>query len=600
MTCDMPKASETGILDSDKPGHVLSAASASRSIDFYREDYDISESWLKKTHDDWLFATSPTNLWLKTGGKLVATPYHVRQRTELEIGNLPELERNYVKRYRPTKMGMVKPDKRLVIGSVDSALNAYHCFRSNTDMTSSFIEWEDDFNRKVGPQGHGVHESRLLDVVKSYYDTPRARSWNLNTCLEVRDCLVEYARDLKRKKGSVNYHPFVLDGDKAAGLPFMGHKSDQRVLDAYNQVNDQVDPDVFYPDLIYHRNQRNKIRAVFCASIYNIASMADLLGSVRSFVKGESGYRAWDNPATNLNPALQSHMQSDKYLFVNGDLKKCDMSISWPVVRTVLFEYYQELVGKRRACRLFRSIEKCFVTDFIVGSYVISGEHGAPSGNIFVTDCETSLLLGSQLLAAKRLGMTHSFAEQLGDDLCAAIPAPQASQYKDMLVSVMNELGVEMHSDEKNSVGKFPEFLSRHYELDFPGKDGVIPGAYPMPLLLNSIFNPETAPAAFSDRVGAIFQKLDNLYGHPLWEPMCVYLFENHLFQKFPVDTSSATAADDWWVKLYGVKWNHESSPSAALYNQLIPEARIKAIEARIEYDRLRASIMKELEGYSD
>lgn len=420
-------------------------------------------------------------------------------------------------------------------------------------------EYEEEMYAKMGFQGGPVPDSVLRPLFERYYTHVNFHvPWEMVWARKVLCDMVE--RKVKQVGKAVN--GYVSLPNTKAKFPFGGVKNDAINGSQPEWAEGCYGP--LYPAQGGHRYQRQKPRTIFMDSSVNVARVQRILNAARIWFRDNFPdlYSTWRRDQENTIPWIRKMIGKRRW-FMEGDYEAMDTHMCLDAARFIL-PYYKAVLPEDDYVILADYVEYAFTQPLVWANEIWTGLHNLFSGEPITNDFEThfSITLQTAIILALRLRWGELRA--LGDDTILATSSYESAAIAAKWFKALAEQCGQKVNTQKLRISRVPRFLRRtHFERHTTSEE-VQPGAYPAPLFFNSVFFPEYPQKNKADGIVAILQACDNFYGHPSWGIVIPKIF-SLCVDRTGIDNPADTTPKDWWYKLYGEKWNPESSVSVKL-----------------------------------
>lgn len=466
------------------------------------------------------------------------------------------------------------PSPRILQDSAESYFAHFQELRAAVLKNHPIVkEWDEEWDRKCGPQGGNFPFSDLEKQYDASYELAQ-RTIALSNLWIGRDYLL---RLIGQTIERVGYPQMDLDGlwrgtdDTFAGLPTCGRKG--------SYLAETYVPGLGWrhvvPNLPGQRYQRLKKRSINMSATSNVRYMEKILSAVRNWLRTylPEFFGGWINPAMEVAPTITQAVRRN-WWSVETDFDGCDQHFGLDLISEAIFPIYELLLPKMEFMRFAAFIEECYYEPVFCGSYCRIGKHNSFSGEAHVSDFETMYDVMLGLTAAFEAGATYGqyHIVAIGDDLTVLVKGSErlARRVFDTAASVADANGMALSIPKCSVTRGNARFAKRLYVPGLPvmynalGAEYII-GAYPSSLTINTIIWPEYHAASRAEEILATVQRFDNLYGSPMWAPAVQDFFSRAVDKadrKLLLDFPANATLWDWWARLYGEAWYLGDSPT--------------------------------------
>lgn len=440
-----------------------------------------------------------------------------------------------------------------------------HLSMNGSKRHKLYLEYCSEMLTKCGRQGGRYEFSKLESLVEEYY-THAEQPVHIDDFLrQGRDCLLRIIKDRLEKAGRPCYvvPKYYMTN---SGLRTMAKKGSWRA--ETHSSHYWIHP---YPNIPGQRIMRNKQRVIFMDDVSNVRAIEETLSAVREWLRTNipEFFGAWTNPKTGVNPDLTRFVDRQAY-FIESDYEGMDMHFTIQVVVELILPIY-ELLMPDTYLSFASFVEELFRQDLFMGDYIITGLHTVFSGQAFTNDFETIYSVILYLGKCLYYGILQNVViKAMGDDVTMGIIRCTdrfPTYFLDSIIDSSNQAGMVIHSLQsgKSAIRKGETIFCR--KVFYPAgnrEDGILMGAYPSPLVLNNILQPERLSPTPGRTAIATLQRLDNAVGAPDYSQLVqrvISASELDLIH-FTDDDLENERENDWWFRVYGEKWDPASSPT--------------------------------------
>lgn len=445
---------------------------------------------------------------------------------------------------------------------------------------SLYVHYATEMLDKCGRQG-GIFPYEILESKAEEYYKESSAPVHVDEFLRLgRDLLLQLITDRLEKHGPPCYvvPKYYMT---SSGLKTMTKKGSW--LAETHASKYWIHP---YPNLPGHRVMRGKDRLIFMDDVANVRAIEDTLSAVRDWLRSylPEFFGAWVNPRIGVSPDITRFVLRGAY-FCESDYLGMDIHFSRVVVSEIILPIYEKLMPDTFLS--FASfVEELFEQPLYMGNYLITGLHNLFSGQVITNDFETIYTVVLYIGRLAVLGLLDNcIIKAIGDDATVGLlGCTKRMPYylMDAVIDSSNQANMIIHSVDsgKSAIRQGETIFCRkvYYRQGKKDDNGNLIGAYPSPLVLNNILQPERLSETPGQTAVATLQRMDNACGSPEYF---------HLVQKVyssvqDLDLCRVTDADisgesdkDWWFKVYGEKWNPEASLSYRLCKKLTEEGHL-------------------------
>lgn len=455
--------------------------------------------------------------------------------------------------------------KQFDIGDWFNSTVVPHLSMNGSTRHSLYLKYCTEMLSKCGRQGGHFEFSKLESIVEEYYTHAEQPVYIDDFLRQGRDCLLRIISDRLQKAGLPSYvQPKYYMTN--SGLYTMTKKGSWRAETHASHY--WIHP---FPNLPGQRYMRGKPRVIYMDDVANVRAIEETLSAVREWLRTNipEYFGAWLNPQIGVNPDITRFVDRQAY-FVESDYEGMDIHFTIKVVVELILPIY-ELLSPDTYLSFASFVEELFRQDLFMGDYIITGLHSMFSGQAFTNDFETIYTVILYLGKCLYYGILDNvIIKAIGDDATMGIIRCSErfpNYFLDSLIDSSNQAGMVIHSFEsgKSAIRKGETIFCR--KVYYPaGKrsDGILMGAYPSPLVLNNILQPERLSPTLGRAAIATLQRLDNAVGSPDYPQLVqrvISATELNLLH-FSDSDLEIEREKDWWFRVYGEKWDPESSPT--------------------------------------
>lgn len=423
----------------------------------------------------------------------------------------------------------------------------------------------------VGPQGMSFSVKDMLDYYGDSFRNAR-RNPTFKAVLTGRDILMQAIRNCLDKYG----YPqpvSVTFKNAASALPVCGKKGDFRA-ECYGVAPHHP----IYPNLPGQRFMRNKRRTINQDAVFNVRQLEESLASCRLWLRTylPEYFGAWLDDKYWVAPNFTRYV-ANSYA-VETDYKSMDTHYQPQLAREVVYPIYELLLPMEKQ-HFLMYVDALWSQPVYFGDFMLCGLHDLFSGQEITNDFETITQVCESLGVIYENGLQSDVRVTVhqGDDQAALFSSEKsARRYLDEYITEANLNGLDMEPS-KCAVRKSSVMFCRKWYYP-TAKRGYNPvteeymmlGAYPSTLAINSIVTPERSSDTVGQLAVATYQRLDNCVGSPDFYVLCDHVKR---YTKLPSISISEKdieqySSKDWWFRVYGEKWDPNSSTSFRYLNR--------------------------------
>lgn len=435
--------------------------------------------------------------------------------------------------------------------------------QNNSQRHALYLKYCTEMLDKCGPQGGHYSFETLESLVEEYYVNAEQPVYIDEALIQGRDALLRIIASRLEKSGPPQYvaPKYYMTSSGLYTMSKKGSWSAETHASKY-----WIHP---YPNMPGQRVMRNKQRVIFMDDVANVRAIEETLSSVRDWLRTNipEFFGAWLNPMEGVNPDITRYV--DKHaMFVESDYKGMDMHFTWSVTQQLVLPVY-EVLAPDTYLSFASFVEELFRQPLYMGNYLITGLHTIFSGQAFTNDFETIYSVILYLGKAIMYGILENvILKAIGDDVTLGIlHCTKRFPYYllDSIIDSSNQAGMVIHSIEsgKSAIREGETIFCRKvYYPQGKRRDNILIGAYPSPLVLNNIIQPERLSPTMGRAAIATLQRLDNAEGSPDYSQLVqtVIKISNLNLMQFTESDLEMERDNDWWFKVYGESWNPVSS----------------------------------------
>jgi len=323
----------------------------------------------------------------------------------------------------------------------------------------------------------------------------------------------------------------------------------------------------FLPTIPGQRRMRGKDRVIFMDATVNVRAQEPYLNGARIWFKENfpEFFSAWTRDDIHLRPGITRAIDR-RCAFANADYKSMDVNFRKRIAMELIYPIYCELYPDM-ALTIGAHFEQNFEQDIYLGKYLLRGLHSILSGANITNDFETLYSIILILGALAILSLEAEFIAALGDDVTVAFRKRiDAQRFLNKQAEISDAAGMVLHPDKSEVTDGFVTFCRKtYYPAGKRDECGYLYGAYPSPLCVNNIIQPENPTFEAGEAFRSDLQRLDGLIGNPDADFVIqkyIKHSKNDLLKVLATDDWYASNQDwrDWWFRVYNESWSPASS----------------------------------------
>nr|QXV86696.1 MAG: RNA-dependent RNA-polymerase [Picobirnavirus sp.] len=489
-------------------------------------------------------------------------PLSEHRRLELDpTGKASVFVANLIRADDITNMTPPSPDLRHV-----DWVSTYQSFRMAhyTERHSLYWQFADEFVTKMGPQGGRVPMHLILQSLEESYTRAHSRR-KFDAINYGHKILLASIKEMINRVGVPSPVPVRYLHTNAA-LPTMG-KKDSFLANTIGMSNWRH----VQTDLVGTRYQFQKPRTIHQDAISNVRYVEEYLARVRQWLVRyfPQWFGGWQNYRVSIAPAITDAIARGDINY-EGDYYHMDEGFGRLLAKKFILPIFELLLDPAEFLHFSSYVEEMWEQPIFMGTFCLCGEHNLLSGVGPTQDFETYYSLQLHLGCEFVSGAKATAVAIIGDDSLALFRKKDrraALAYKDAIEREASLNGMRFNLEKCRFDTPDYRFCKRIY---YPGAPthwvagrAVQLGGYPYTRTMNTMALPErsTKPSLL---VAAQLSRMDNALGSPNWAQ-----FVDLMYKHSDWKVNEAAYADlqeladlDWWYRVYGERWDPQSSPS--------------------------------------
>lgn len=475
--------------------------------------------------------------------------------------------RAHISKLQSSKYRYTRPDDKYI-------LKADRYFERLSIPKCSAHQLYYDFNKKylgkVGPQGGSYPFQVLMDSLRAYY--PTEITAKPNYALVGLQYIVRLIGQLKSMFGSIYKYTTTSITGTCSGLPWMRKKSLPQFCRCYSPISSLSFK--LLPAIPGMRKLKNGNRVIFMDAEENVRRYEKLGSLVRQWLREHlPWFSGWLNPDKGLRENATKIIDK-RMVNIELDAKKMDQHFSESLTYQLVCPVFEALLDEIDYLYFMRYVDQMYKQPLYLGDSVLTGTHTLFSGQGPTNDFETiyDVVVAVGITLSFHIPIDEIIILANGDDVTYAYPRKYIHLHERIYAAFLEEYeanGIEVSREKSRDNTPDVQFCKKvYYQKGIRNEEGILLGAYPSILTLNSIVYPEHEPKSEGQRAVRILQILDNLIGSPDYNDVLqiVYSVEKDSILHFTDEDIACVTDADWWYRVYGERWSPSASPS---YNKL-------------------------------